>query len=471
MSPTLALCLCVVSIAWLFYKDCRRRENISYALWIPLFWLLIVGSRPISFWFGVDIQFEATSGYLEGDPMDGTIFFCLIIAGLFVLLSRSVNWRTAFLSNKWIFIFFLYCLISVLWSDYQWISLKRWVKDFGNVIMVMVVLTEEEPLEALKALLARSSYVLIPLTVLLVKYYPEVGRYYNPWTFQSYICGLTTDKNLLGMTLFVWSLSQLWLLFEWRGASDEGEGRIEMYAHLFLMLMTVWLLFKSQSSTALFCTVIGCCVLLGVQLPAIRDRAHRFGVYAVAMVLLVLVLHMTFNVGELLVGILGRDLTFTGRTEMWRMLLNQDVNPLLGSGYYSFWLGSRVATLSANYFYHLNEAHNGYLETYLNGGLIGVFLLVVLLVTAIRRSQQEVVLGLSQGALRLAFVIAIAIYGMTEAVFRFGPMWFVLLLVIMEYPNPDNVEIDGQDTLVEEVASEPEHDRKFTGFYGCTSSV
>ena len=77
---------------------------------------------------------------------------------------------------------------------------------------------------------------------------------------------------------------------------------------------------------------------------------------------------------------LGRNPTISGRTEIWERCLSVPINPLLGAGYYSFWLDDRrVDIVNADYWFRLNEAHNGYLETYLNEGLIGVFLLVVLL--------------------------------------------------------------------------------------------
>jgi hypothetical protein len=40
-------------------------------------------------------------------------------------------------------------------------------------------------------------------------------------------------------------------------------------------------------------------------------------------------------------------------------------------GFYSFWTAERIERLSSKYFYDLTEAHNGYIEVYLNGGLIG----------------------------------------------------------------------------------------------------
>jgi O-antigen ligase len=78
----------------------------------------------------------------------------------------------------------------------------------------------------------------------------------------------------------------------------------------------------------------------------------------------------------------GRDTTLTGRTNLWAELLREPINPLLGTGYQSFWPGPRTEYFWAKYSFHPNQAHNGYLETYLNGGFLGVCLLVAMIVSA-----------------------------------------------------------------------------------------
>jgi O-antigen ligase len=58
-------------------------------------------------------------------------------------------------------------------------------------------------------------------------------------------------------------------------------------------------------------------------------------------------------------------------------------NPVLGAGYECFWLGPRLLRVWQQ-FGGLNEAHNGYLEVYLNLGIAGLFLLSVFLIASYR---------------------------------------------------------------------------------------
>ena len=69
---------------------------------------------------------------------------------------------------------------------------------------------------------------------------------------------------------------------------------------------------------------------------------------------------------EEVVSVLDRDTTLTGRTNMWADLLKEAINPILGAGYQSFWLGPGAERIWAKYYFHPTQAHNGYLEVYLN---------------------------------------------------------------------------------------------------------
>ena len=87
----------------------------------------------------------------------------------------------------------------------------------------------------------------------------------------------------------------------------------------------------------------------------------------------------------------GRDATLTGRTGIWQTVLNEPNNPLLGTGYASFWLGDRLQRIWALYpRTPLLQAHNGYFEVYLNLGMVGVALLGGVLWTGLRNARAQV---------------------------------------------------------------------------------
>ena len=102
-----------------------------------------------------------------------------------------------------------------------------------------------------------------------------------------------------------------------------------------------------------------------------KPAVVRLLVGAVLFVVLYgLILHPAAGLTEAV----GRDSTLTGRTAMWDQLLQLKVDPWFGAGYESFWLGPRTNEISRHYQY-VNQAHNGYLEVFLNLGWAGVALL------------------------------------------------------------------------------------------------
>jgi exopolysaccharide production protein ExoQ len=81
----------------------------------------------------------------------------------------------------------------------------------------------------------------------------------------------------------------------------------------------------------------------------------------------------------------GRNPNLTDRTLIWKVLLNRHTNPLIGTGYGSFWLDPRLDRLwEQKEAAGLNEAHNGYLGVYLNLGIIGLSLLTAFLISSYR---------------------------------------------------------------------------------------
>jgi exopolysaccharide production protein ExoQ len=419
----------------LFYRDYQRREPISNALWLPLLWTFIISSRPISVWFGYGAG-DAAADPLEGSPADSFFFQLLILAGIVVLVRRRIDWSGLFRNNRWLVIFFLYLGVSVLWSDFPIVSLKRWIKDLGNVIMVLIVLSDEQPVRAARILLARCCYLLIPLSVLLIKYFPELGRYYDRWNGTAYYTGVTLDKNLLGMTLFGCGLALVWMLFDQFGKKTKGKKKLDWLVLLFLSALAVWLLHQAHSSTALACTVLGSLTFLGMRFTFVRKKLKHFWAYSALTIVLFLFVNTVFDVQRVMPSLLGRDMSLTGRTDIWTRVLKEGTDPLIGTGFYSFWSADRTKKISADFHYELNEAHNGYLETYLNSGLIGVFLLFAVIISAGNRIKMEAIKGDPFAAFRLAGLLAVIPYGMTEAIFnRLSLIWFLFLLVVIEYPR------------------------------------
>jgi O-antigen ligase len=95
----------------------------------------------------------------------------------------------------------------------------------------------------------------------------------------------------------------------------------------------------------------------------------------------------------------------------------------------SFWSGSRMETIWHALGPGVNQAHNGYLEQYLNLGYVGVAFIVMILLVAFVKIYGHLRWQPSYAMLRLCFVVSAALYNYTEASFYgMNNMWLLLLL-------------------------------------------
>lgn len=135
----------------------------------------------------------------------------------------------------------------------------------------------------------------------------------------------------------------------------------------------------------------------------------------------------------MVVGGLGRDMTFTGRTDVWHDLLELHTDPIIGTGFCSIWSDERYLSqlpLVAG------SAHNGYLETYLDGGVLGLVVLGVLLLAMGWRVNRQLRTLEDYSLIRFTILLAIIVGSFSESHFgRMGPLWFVFILTSLTIPT------------------------------------
>jgi exopolysaccharide production protein ExoQ len=424
----------------------------SKALWIPVVWLWILGSRELTKWLAVfgmgpAVKWSA-SAELEGNPLDRNLYAALVVLGIIVLVRRRQEVGRFLGGNAPIVLFFLYCAASVLWSDYPSVSFKRWIKSVGDLVMVMIVLTDPDPLAALKRLLVRTSFLLVPLSILVIKYYPDIGVVYKLAEGKRVITGLTEDKNALGSICLFFGLGFLWrFLATYR--DREGTHRTRhLIVHGTLLAMAMWLFSKANSMTALLCFVLASGLIVATSTPALARRRAVVNLL-VATVVAVAAIPLFLGMGTGLLAAVGRDATLTGRTEIWKEALAVDTRPFLGAGFESFWLGGPLDGPTSGRWWHVNEAHNGYLELYLNLGWVGVALFAVVIVTGYRNVTRMLLLDSEVGGLRLAYWVIGVVYSFSEAGFRMMSLpWILFLMATIAVPERSAQKISGARAAV-----------------------
>jgi len=435
MPPVIALFVTVAFVIFLYRRDIRERPNVTGALWLPLLWMLILGSRSVAIWLDT-LSLPTVFGSLEeGNPLDATVQFAFIAGGVYVLNRRQVSLGEIFRNNKWLMAFLIYCFISIVWSDFPLVASKRWIKILGHPIMALIVLTEPDPEEAVTRLLKRSAYILVPFSILFIKYYPEWGRGFEFWTGQGFNMGVTTDKNLLGVDCFILGLFFFWHLLQTLKTSHSKVRRNELLLTFGFLYMIWWLIWKANSQTSLLALLIGMTTIVLVALPFVNKRL--IGTYALLVVVTLTVTELVFGISSHVVGLSGRDATIAGRAELWSDLLALRTNPIFGVGFESFWLGERLKTISESRWWHPTEAHNGYLEIYLDLGVVGLFMLAGLIIATFRKIRLALLSNFQFGRFRLGFLVAAVFYNWTEASFRgLSFVYCIFYIIAMDYPRP-----------------------------------
>jgi len=332
--------------------------------------------------------------------------------------------------------------------------------------MGLVVLTDPEPLAALKRFFARTGFLLIPLSVLFIKYCPEMGRAYNQWTWEPTYVGVTLFKNELGMICLIFGLASVWRMASaWRDENGRQRMRI-IFTHGVVVAGTIWLLWMANSMTSLSCFMMAGILIVWIRLIA-PGRWHGM-VHALALAIVSLSIAVLFlDMGGGALQTMGRDPTLTGRTTVWNIVLSVAGNPMVGTGFESFWLGERLQKIWDGFQgLHLQEAHNGYLEVYLNLGWIGVGLLGLVIVTGYRNIMRIVQRSGEDGSLKLALFVAAVVYSLTEAGFRMlTPIWTIFLLATMRVQEDNHLE-ETAGAYLETISVFEQHESSQENFAG-----
>jgi exopolysaccharide production protein ExoQ len=433
LSPRIALLGTLAFIFVLFRRDIRERPNVTRALWIPTLWMFFSASRQPTQWLNI-VGIPIIGGSLEeGNPLDATVFLTLTVAGLYVLCQRQVNLSEFVQNNQWLTIFFIYCFIAILWSDLPFMAFKRWIKIIGHPVMVLVIFSEPDPLKALLTLLKRVAYVVLPVSILWIKYYPHLGRTASEWGGEMNNGGIALGKNALGCICSVFAVVFAWHLLRVLRTAKSNSRRNELRLMTVLLCMVAWCLWKSHSATSWMSLIAAALVMFALGLRTVNIRL--IGAYAVAAAVVLVIAQFTFDIYGKTVDVSGHESSIESREVLWRQCLAHDNSPFFGAGFESFWVGKRLEKFREGRAFQPTQAHNGYLETYLNLGIVGLLILIGFILATFRKCRLELLRNFDWGRLRMGLLIAILAHNWAEAGFKGTAFpFFVFFIITIDYP-------------------------------------
>jgi exopolysaccharide production protein ExoQ len=433
-----ALPLCLAFIVWALREDIRESPKVSPALWVPFIWVALCASKAPSLWLNPGrVVTRATEVSLEGSSLDRTIYVAIMLAALIILFKRRDRFSFPFRLNTWIYLFYIFALMSVTWSDYTGIALKRWIRAVGDLLMVLVILSEKDKAGAIERVIRRCIIVIVPLSILFIRFYRYIGVAYDHAGVMMWK-GASTHKNGLGMMCAFSAVFLFWrILKSWPRPN---------FLDIAFFLPIAYLLVGARSSTSNVVLVLGVFMVL---------LAHRFKVDIQRLNVSILALGFLFLIGQgVLVGFfgksfstwffsaIGRDVSFTGRLPLWTQLIKLgSAAPLGGVGYRSFWLGDVVLGLWEMFPWQPMNGHNGYIDVFLDLGLIGLAILFVLIGSTYIKTIYAMKENSGINTLLLAFLVMIISHNITETSFAMPTnlLWLFFLLIAATVLDKDAV--------------------------------
>jgi len=344
----------------------------------------------------------------SGSALSRGLWLGLLATGLGV-----IAWRAALaaLLARWLNPFLLalvaLAVASVTWSIDPSVTLRRSIRVITVlVVCVAFVLASWHPrryqnvVRPLLTVMLLGSIVFGVVWPALAIHQETSAELLGAWR------GLANHKNSLG------ALASMGVIF-WAHAGLSREVRLA--TALAGGAVALLCLILSRSATSLMAAVIVTALL--AMLMRSPDGLRPWMPYVVGAVVALLVTY-TLAVLQLIPGLslllspvsalTGKDLSFTGRTQIWAVLLDHiRLNPGLGTGYGAYWTGPGTGSPSDEFVrlaaFYPGSAHNGYLEIINDLGFVGLACLVGyigiwlwqgLTLLAIERNQAALYLGL-----------------------------------------------------------------------------
>jgi exopolysaccharide production protein ExoQ len=319
-------------------------------------------------------------------------------------------------------------VISVLWSVAPEITLRRSLALVGTTLFGVYLAMRFSLREQLR-LLAWALGIAALLSVVLAVALPDYGVMSSPRG--DALQGIYSQKNALGRTM---ALSALIFFFLALGG----------HAHRWLkwggfgLSLVLLLLSGAKSSLVILATLI-------VLFPVYRALRETYTIIVPILMTCVLagvgVSIWVANNVEGVLGALDRDVTLTGRTELWPAVLDMIAErPWLGYGYNAFWLGwegksaeiwMTLTPFAANFY--PTHAHNGVLDLWLDLGFVGVLVFTLVFVLAFGRAVRLIRSAKATEAIwPLTYLSFMLLSGITYPIgLERNSIWWVLYVAVV----------------------------------------
>lgn len=326
-----------------------------------------------------------------GTPIVQLVTFAVYLPALLFMLTRPQQALQTIMRGWSYSLLLAFAVVSILWSVEPGVSLRR----IGALIVATLFIVHAANWFRPKNFVQIVTYVLVGLCVLsilaaLVPGYGIPSSGVHAGRFR----GIFSDKNLLGMIAAFAALSTAYMAMQ----AQRGTRTKLIWWGATLVEFTLVVL--SNARTSLIGLVVAAAAVWAVRMinqpKGWERRLAKQTRVAIVTGGAVFVLVIVPTMLSLILALLGRNMTLTGRQKLWEYALDKGLERFwTGAGFKSFWTDKLTYDLRVLHQYWASEgqtlqltsnAHNGYLDVWLELGIFGLILLLVMFITTIVRS-------------------------------------------------------------------------------------
>jgi exopolysaccharide production protein ExoQ len=327
---------------------------------------------------GVDTQAVEASDTGRDTLIKAQASMMYLLSMACILPSIKPVWRQV-QRNALIFSVLGWAIVSVLWSDMPSTSAFNSLRMAINLALV-IYLFERYSANDIQKLIMLVGCVAAAGSIFLVFVLPQYGLQSRGGQALGAWEGIFGQKNLCGLEMLILLLPAFFVKLA-------GPYARMLRGSYIATVMVIIAMTHSAGAWVVGSLCIAFVVFLKftVRMPS-KDAAVLVIVLAGAGALVGVAAYSNYDT---LMYALGKDPTMTGRTELWAGLTHLAMKrPVIGYGYTAFWQGitkgpTRSLALQMGWL-GLAGAENGVLEMWLELGIVGVLLYVVIFLRAVR---------------------------------------------------------------------------------------
>ena len=352
------------------------RLAVTWLVMVPMFFF---ACRGILWFQGAGNGLEGTGFQSTAAPKgNGTVEVLVFVFAcvFFLLATQLLSVVRLCWSHKIFAALAVYALSTCLWSQFPRLTLQFGIYIVLDVLFVFYLYSRFSPRRLIHVFLL-VGWIIVLSSIFFALALPQYGIDHRESTSGAWQGVFVYKQPCSIMCTFLVSPA-FYLPLQTR--------RDKLFRTAYITL-AIFLILMTQSRTGWLLLAALLAYVIGLKFIG-SFRATERGVVAILLFvgLSAVVLFGAVYYREILL-LLAKDPTLTGRTGIWKLVIASAVKrPILGFGYRAFWTGlqGESAHLALTEGWSPTGAHNGFLDVWLNLGLVGLGIVFFTLARALR---------------------------------------------------------------------------------------